>query len=244
MTTMMQLLKRPGFLVIPLALVLVPGCTRDYKFQPVDMWNNTRLKPYEPINFFADRTSAQTPPANTVARGQDRLNIPLYYGTDDTGSLVVTNPLRVDKALLERGQERYNINCQPCHGLSGAGDGLVTQRGMAKPPTYHQDRLRNATDGHYFDVITNGHGSMYSYSSRIPPRDRWAIVAYVRTLQRAQKTSAADLPAGVKPGKTALVVPKLNLENYKVPETAESIRAEAARVKAAAPKSGEQAAGH
>ena len=176
------------------------------------MWNNSRLKPYENVNFFDDNRSSRTPPAGTVARGQDRLNEPLYYGTQN-GTLVTTNPLFVaaktpdDKmALIQRGQERYQIYCQPCHGLAGYGDGMIVKRGFAKPPSYHQTRLRNVADGYLFDVITNGYGSMYSYGSRVPTRDRWAIVAYIRTLQRSQNAQAGDVPAQYQ-GKEAIVPP-------------------------------------
>ena len=146
----------------------------------------------------------------TVARGQDRLNESLYYGTKN-GTLVQTNPLFAsanaqDKvALLERGQERYQIYCQPCHGLAGYGDGMIIKRGFAKPPTYHQARLRNVTDGYIYDVISNGYGSMYSYGQRVPPRDRWAIVAYIRALQRSQNAQASDVPAGVNPNEDKTV---------------------------------------
>ncbi len=189
----------------PLALSALSGCTRDGKFQPVDMWNGSRLKPYEQVNFFDDKRSSRLPPTGTVARGQDRLNEPLFYGTNN-GTLVATNPM-FDKAtpkdkvaLLERGQERYQIYCQPCHGLAGYGDGMIIKRGFAKPPTYHQERLRKVSDGYIYDVIANGYGSMYSYGSRVPPRDRWAIVAYIRALQRSQNAQAGDLPANIKPG--------------------------------------------
>lgn len=196
----------------PLALAALGGCTRDGKFQPVDMWNGSRLKPYEQINFFDDRRSSRLPPTGTVARGQDRLNENLYYGTQN-GTLVTGNPLFTTKvsaqdklALIERGQERYQVYCQPCHGLAGYGDGMIVKRGFAAPPSYHQPRLRKVTDGYIFDVITNGYGSMYSYGSRVPPRDRWAIVAYVRTLQRSQNAQAGDVPTG-KSGSTEVQPP-------------------------------------
>lgn len=197
----------------PLALAALSGCTRDGKFQPVDMWNGSRLKPYEDVNFFDDNRSSRTPPAGTIARGQDRLNEQVFYGTQN-GTLVANNPIFMaasptDKlALLERGQERYQIYCQPCHGLAGYGDGMIVKRGFAKPPTYHQQRLRTVSDGYLYDVITNGYGSMYSYGSRVPTRDRWAIVAYIRALQRSQNAQPSDIPAGVNL-KTETVVPQI-----------------------------------
>jgi len=187
-------LKHKLLFSAPLGLMLLGGCTRDYKFQPVDMWNMSRLKPYEQVNFFDNKNSSRVPPTGTVARGQLRVDEPLYYGTQN-GTLLAKgeNPLWVKAttpeekyALIQRGQERYNIYCQPCHGLSGGGDGVIVTRGFSAPPSYHIDRLKNAGDGHIFDVITNGYGSMYSYASRVPTRDRWAIVAYVRTLQLSQ----------------------------------------------------------
>ncbi len=208
----------------PLALAALGGCTRDGKFQPVDMWNGSRLKPYEQINFFDDKRSSRVPPVGTVARGQDRLNESLYYGTQN-GTLVAKNPLLAastspqDKlALIERGQERYQVYCQPCHGLAGYGDGMIIKRGFAKPPSYHQTRLRNVTDGYIFDVITNGYGSMYSYGSRVPPRDRWAIVAYIRTLQRSQNAQPGDVPTGVNGSEESVQPPlEAGAEKYMGP---------------------------
>lgn len=211
----------------PLAILGLAGCTRDYKFQPVDMWNGSRLKPYEQVNFFETRGVSQHPPAGTVARGQERGDEPTFYGTQN-GTLVTYNPIvdeavkqakrkedipAIKKAIIERGQERYNIYCQPCHGLGGYGDGMIVQRGMAKPPSYHNDRLRAAPEGHYFDVMTNGYGSMYSYANRVPPQDRWAIAAYIRVLQLSQNASAADVPAGVKVGPSPQVEPPIAVRN-------------------------------
>ena len=203
----------------PLVLLGLAGCTRDYKFQPVDMWNGSRLKPYEQVNFFDNQSVSQQPPSGTVARGQERLDEPTFYGTQN-GTLVTYNPImraattpNATKALLERGQERYNIYCQPCHGLGGYGDGMIVKRGFAKPPSYHTDRLRNVPEGHFFDVITNGYGSMYSYANRVPTQDRWAIAAYIRVLQRSQNATLADVPADVKLGTTTQVQPPINPHN-------------------------------
>lgn len=194
-------------LLAPLALgALGPltGCTRDGKFQPVDMWNGARLRPYEGFHFFPNNSEAQVPPAGTVSRSENRTNEPLYYGTQN-GTLVTYNPLVQSAnspgeklAILQRGQERYQIYCQPCHGLAGYGDGLIIKRGLAAPPSYHLQRLINASDGHIYDVIANGYGSMYSYGSRVPTKDRWAIVAYIRALQLSQRAPASAVPAGQK----------------------------------------------
>ena len=194
-------------LLAPLALgALGPlsGCTRDGKFQPVDMWNGARLRPYEGFHFFPNNSEAQVPPAGTVSRSENRTNEPLYYGTQN-GTLVTYNPLVKSAAnpeerlaIIQRGQERYQIYCQPCHGLAGYGDGLIVKRGLSAPPSYHLPRLINAADGHLYDVIANGYGSMYSYGSRVPTKDRWAIVAYIRALQLSQRAPASAVPPGQK----------------------------------------------
>jgi len=104
----------------------------------------------------------------------------------------------VNQQLLERGEDRYKIFCTPCHGLQGDGNGMVAVRGMKHPPSYHQDRLRLVPNGYIYDVVTNGFGAMYGYSAQIPPRDRWAIIAYVRALQLSRNAKAADLPAELR----------------------------------------------
>jgi mono/diheme cytochrome c family protein len=107
-------------------------------------------------------------------------------------------PLPINLELLERGEERYKIFCTPCHGLQGDGNGMVAIRGMKRPPSYHQDRLRQAPNGYFYDNITNGFGQMLGYSAQIPPRDRWAIIAYIRALQLSRNAKAADLPAELR----------------------------------------------
>ena len=101
----------------------------------------------------------------------------------------------VTQALLERGQERYRIYCTPCHSELGDGNGMIVQRGFKRPPSYHEQRLREAPVDYFYDVITNGYGAMYSFAARVPPQDRWAIAAYIRALQLSQNASAADLAA-------------------------------------------------
>jgi mono/diheme cytochrome c family protein len=111
-----------------------------------------------------------------------------------TGPDADTFPFPVTRATLDRGRQRYNIYCMPCHGLAGYGDGMVVQRGFSPPPSFHNDRLRQAPVGHFVDVITNGYGAMYSYAARVGPADRWAITAYIRALQLSQHASVADVP--------------------------------------------------
>lgn len=179
-------------LIAALALPLVAslaGCTRDHEFQPVDMWNHSRLKPYEPNASQSDLragTTARAMPAGAIARGQLQENDALYTGMAN-GRLVTAFPIAVNEATLRRGQERYTIFCAPCHGGLGDGNGLIVTRGFAKPPDYLEPRVLNAPIGHYYDVITNGYGAMYSYAARVPVKDRWAIAAYIRLLQRTRQ---------------------------------------------------------
>jgi hypothetical protein len=157
-----------------------------------DMGNQPKNKPLSPSDFFADGRSERAPVENTVARG----------ALDNDGLVVAKEsnnfPVPVNEALLERGEDRYKIFCTPCHGLQGDGNGMVAMRGMKHPPSYHIDRLRQSPNGYYYDVITNGFGQMYSYSAQIPPRDRWAIIAYLRALQLSRNAHVAELPADVR----------------------------------------------
>lgn len=179
------------FLVVAcaaLCLTFVGGC--DYLRQ--DMANQPKNRPLSPSDFFEDGRSERPPVENTVARGamaDDYLFVP-----KDSNNF----PLPVNLELLERGEVRYKIFCSPCHGLQGDGNGLVAIRGMKQPPTYHQDRLRQAPNGYFYDNMTNGFGQMLGYASQIPPRDRWAIIAYIRALQLSRNAKVADLPAELR----------------------------------------------
>ena len=149
-------------------------------------------------DFYTDLRSARPPVEGTVARGQLHEDTYLYTGKigDNPGDYM---PFPVTEELLARGQQRYNIYCAPCHSRVGDGNGVIPSRGFPrKPPSYHTDRLRKVPLGYLFDVITNGFGSMPDYASQIPPRDRWAIVAYIRALQLSQDATTADVPAGQK----------------------------------------------
>jgi hypothetical protein len=172
------------------AVCLVFGAGCDYLRQ--DMANQPKNKPLSPSEFFGDGRSERPLVENAVARGaiaDDELFVP-----KDSNNF----PLSVDLKLLGRGEERYNIFCSPCHGLQGDGNGMVAMRGMKRPPSYHQDRLRQTTNGYIYDVLTNGFGQMLGYSAQIPPRDRWAIVAYIRALQLSRHANASDLPAELR----------------------------------------------
>jgi len=171
---------------IALAGAILPGCRLDMHIQP-------KYLPYDPSNFFDDGRSERQPVPGTVARGHLHLDELLYTGKDD-GVLSNRFPFPITHADLERGRERFNIYCTPCHDYTGSGHGMIVQRGFPPPPSYHIDRLRNAPAGHFFDVMTNGFGSMYSYASRVSPEDRWRIAAYIRALQLAQHASITDVP--------------------------------------------------
>jgi mono/diheme cytochrome c family protein len=158
------------------------------------MYDQPRYEPYEQSDFFADGMSARPVIAGTVARGELEEDEAFYTGKSE-GKFVSELPIEVDRALLERGRERFNIYCSVCHGATGKGDGMIVQRGFRHPPSLHIPRLRDAAAGHFFDVITNGFGAMPSYAVPVPPRDRWAIVAYVRVLQLSQDAKIDDVPA-------------------------------------------------
>jgi hypothetical protein len=177
--------RNAWWLCIAAALFMIAGCDNLHQ----DMGNQPKNKALSPSDFFADGRSVRTPVENTVSRSaldNDQLMV-----TKDSAMF----PMQINDALLERGQERYRIFCSPCHGIQGDGNGMIVMRGMKRPPSYHQDRLRQAPNGYFYDVITNGFGQMYSYAAQVPPRDRWAIVAYVRALQLSRNARAADLPA-------------------------------------------------
>ena len=166
--------------------LLFAGCRMDMHEQP-------KYLPYEPTTFFDDGRSERPVVPGTVARGQLRLDELLYTGKEN-GVLSNKFPFSITRADLERGRQRYNIYCTPCHDYTGRGQGIVVQRGFPPPPSYHIDRLRQAPVGQFFDVMTNGDGSMYSYASRIEPEDRWRIAAYIRVLQLSEHSTVQDVP--------------------------------------------------
>jgi mono/diheme cytochrome c family protein len=157
------------------------------------MRDQPRYEPLEASEFFADGMSARPLVSGTVARGQLHADEPFYTGKAD-GEFVTEIPLQLDRDLLERGQERFNIYCAVCHAPTGEGDGMIVQRGFRKPPSYHIERLQNAPAGHFFDVMTNGFGAMPSYRVQVAPRDRWAIVAYIRVLQLSRNATLENVP--------------------------------------------------
>src|SRR5215471_12830322 len=178
------------YFVVCASVVVLLGSGCDHLVQ--DMATQPKNRPLSPSTFFEDGRSERPLVENTVARGSiadDDLFVP-----KDSNAF----PLPVNRDLLDRGEERYKIFCTPCHGLQGDGNGMISLRGMKHPPSFHQDRLRQAPNGYFYDNITNGFGAMQGYSAQIPPRDRWAIIAYVRALQLSRNARAADLPAELR----------------------------------------------
>lgn len=207
-------MKHVGLIVC--AALSLTGCERGLH----QMYDQPKYKPLTPTELFADGNSSRPEVAGTVPRSAGALagsssgrvgevapefpagpavGLNANGGTLALGSSVVvprySNPLPITPALLARGQERFNINCAPCHSSVGDGDGMIVRRGFPSPPSYHTDRLRNAPDSHFYQVISNGYGAMYPYADRIAPTDRWAIVAYIRALQLSQHLPASELSA-------------------------------------------------
>jgi len=166
--------------------LLLAGCRLDMHLQP-------KYLPYNPSNFFDDGRSERPVVPGTVARGQLRLDELLYTGKEN-GEVADKFPFPITRADLARGRERYNIYCTPCHDYTGSGQGMIVRRGFPPPPSFHTGELRQAPAGHFFEVITNGYGSMYSYASRVEPEDRWRIAAYIRVLQLSQHATMQDVP--------------------------------------------------
>ncbi len=178
--------SRSGWAALAIAALLAAGCRQDMHVQP-------RYQPLDPSNFFGDGRSARPPVPGTVARGELRINEALYTGKVN-GVPVDAFPFPVTRRDLERGRDRFNIYCSPCHDRTGDGHGYVVQRGFPPPPSYHLDRLRNAPVGHFFDVMTRGYGTMYSYADRVSVHDRWCVAAYIRALQLSEHGTLQDVP--------------------------------------------------
>ncbi len=170
-----------------LMLLALSGCR-------LDMQDSPKAKTFRMSQFYDDKMSARPLVAGTVPQGELEDDELLYRGTVN-GQVATVFPFPVTLQVLKRGQERFGIFCSPCHGKLGDGDGIIVRRGFRRPPSYHIDRLRRAPVGHFYDVITHGFGSMYDYADRVPPRDRWAIIAYIRALQLSQNATVADVPA-------------------------------------------------
>jgi mono/diheme cytochrome c family protein len=156
------------------------------------MWNQSRLKPLEESPMLEGRSSSETLVPGTVPRGEPPADATVVTGLSG-GKLATRFPFPITEAVVKHGQERFNVYCSPCHGRLGDGQGMIVKRGFPPPPDYAIPRLRKAPVGHFFDVITNGYGAMYSYASRVPPKDRWAIAAYIRALQATRPVVPVEL---------------------------------------------------
>jgi mono/diheme cytochrome c family protein len=181
--------RSPGALVACClaAGLLAAGCRQDMHDQP-------RFKPYAKSDFFTDQRSARPLVDGAIARGHLRDDTLLVTGKA-AGKPSEVFPFAITAGVMARGHERFDIFCSPCHGRTGDGDGMIVRRGLRRPPTYHQDRLRQAAPGYVFDVITSGFGVMPDYAQQIPVEDRWAIVAYLKALQRSQQATIDNVPA-------------------------------------------------
>ena len=179
--------KRRSAAIALAALLALSGCRQKMANQP-------RYDPLESSDFFADGMGARPRVAGTVARGEITNN-PFFDSGKVNGQLADGYPMPVTIELINRGHERFDIYCAQCHGRVGDGNGMIPSRGYRRPPSFHTQPLRTATTGHFFDVMTNGFGAMPPYGTMIPPRDRWAIVAYIRALQLSQNATVADVPA-------------------------------------------------
>ncbi len=199
--------QSPGlrFVCLFFCLVLTAGCRQDMQDQP-------KMKPYRATTFFSDRLSMRPPVEGAVPRGFLRSDAEFFTGKKSKTTTAPATPLSAANAtafaddievlpipvtieVVTRGKERYEIFCSVCHGLTGYGDGMIVRRGFRRAASFHDDRLRQAPVGHFFDAITNGWGAMPSYATQIPVQDRWAIVAYVRALQLSQKDVGQPQPA-------------------------------------------------
>ena len=179
-------ISAPRTISIAFLLLACAGCEDSMRDQ-------ARIKPFQESAFFDDMRSARSLPLGTVSRDSLREK-PEYYSGRNGNDFAAHVPVKVTRALLQRGRERFNIYCSVCHGADGYGKGIIVERGFTPPPSYHIERLRTVPDGYLFDVITHGKGAMYPYANRVTPGDRWAIIAYIRTLQLSQHATLDDVP--------------------------------------------------
>ena len=179
-----------------LRLALVLACGVCLSLAGCDnLKSGTKIKPLTQSKFFADGQSSRQPPAHSIAQDNLRIDTLYYAGRNPDGSLATQMPWPVNAAVLARGEVQFKAICANCHGADGYGQGIVVRRGFPSPPSYHDQRLVDAPVGHLYDVIANGYGAMYPYASIVDVNDRWAIVAYIRALQRSQHATVADVPA-------------------------------------------------
>jgi mono/diheme cytochrome c family protein len=177
-------------IVVVLAALVVVGCRQDMHDQP-------KYRPLRASTFFGDGLSARPVVEGTVARGQLNDDELLHTGKQN-GNVAAVFPFPIDQAVMNRGRQRYDIYCSPCHGLTGLGDGMIVRRGYRRPPPLSDQRLREAPAGHFVDVMTQGFGAMPDYAVQLAPADRWAVAAYIRALQLSTHASLSDVPAAAR----------------------------------------------
>ncbi len=182
------------------------------------MANQPRYDPLEPSDFFADGMASRPRIAGTVARGE----LPID-GFAATGKIDGADgdgfPFPVTAEVMNRGEERFNIFCSTCHGRVGDGNGMIPARGYRRPPSFHSEALRAARSGHFFDVMTNGFGSMPPYAAQVPAKDRWAIVAYIRALQLSQNGTINDLPQDLRASMPQASMPRVSMTRTSMPQS-------------------------
>ncbi len=183
---------RPGTRSVTVICVLLAGGCRQ------DMHDQPKYKPLRESDFFADKRASRPLVAGTVARGSLREDALLYTGKLESGMPTDQLPMPVTPELLDRGRLQFETYCTPCHGRTGAGDGMIVQRGFKRPSSYHVNRLRMMPVGYFYDVITNGFGAMSDYAAQVTVNDRWAIAAYVRVLQLSQYAPVDVVPAAAR----------------------------------------------
>ena len=187
-----------------LSTVFLAGCARGCTSSrpPIhlnpSMDNQPKVRPQSASTFFYDGSSMRQPVPGTVAIDGLKEDTAFFTGKGADGQFVTANPVTVDDTVLERGKQRYTIYCQPCHDARGDGKGILFQRGNVPTATFHQEKLLKYSDGQLFDVMSNGQGLMPAYKWPIPPADRWAIIAYIRGMQRDRQARAASAPAGAQ----------------------------------------------
>jgi mono/diheme cytochrome c family protein len=201
-------MKKFQHLLIIGSAALAVGCrgtpSENTPIHPIrNMQDQEKFEPFEKNTFFPDESAMRMPVEGTVARGDLHDDNPEFYtGKDKKGADLTKNPLPLSSLTMERGHQRFNIYCSPCHGQIGDGKGIVAQRGLTQgmvPPTSFQSAdMMKKPDGHFFDVMTHGIRNMQPYAYQVSVNDRWSIVHYIRALQRSQHASINDVPASMR----------------------------------------------
>ena len=187
-----------------LILFYLTGCFRGTPSEnpPIhlnpNMDDQPKYEAMEESRFFSDKSSMRPPVPGTIAQDALSINNNFYLGKDDLGKYIKSIPLPMTFGLLQRGRERFDIYCAPCHGAAGDGTGIIVKKGYMPPPTFHQQRLYDVEDGYIFEVISKGIRIMPTYGHQVAVSDRWAIVAYIRALQRSQNANLEDIPEDIQ----------------------------------------------